>query len=128
MAIFAECPRCHKKRSLKKKKCDCGKNLDQAKRSNRVRYWNDFRTTDGTRRREVIGFSIDDARAEAGKVKVTKKEGRRLEILPESNMTFKELAEWYLDLPSRKALSSYKDVEHKIGKFNETFGEKRVVP
>ena len=39
MAIFAECPVCHKKQSNKKWKCKCGHDLVKAKRSRRVKYW-----------------------------------------------------------------------------------------
>jgi hypothetical protein len=39
MAILAECPVCHRKQSVKNKKCSCGVQLDDAKKSKKVRYW-----------------------------------------------------------------------------------------
>jgi hypothetical protein len=39
MAILAECPMCHNKQSNKNKTCKCGEDLDQAKRSKRIKYW-----------------------------------------------------------------------------------------
>ena len=32
MAILLECPVCHKKQSIRNKLCNCGENLDRAKK------------------------------------------------------------------------------------------------
>jgi len=37
MAILGECPACHKKQSVKNKRCRCGEDLDKAKESKRVK-------------------------------------------------------------------------------------------
>lgn len=47
MAIWAECPICRKRQSVKKKVRKCGENLDQAKQAKRFRYWINFRLSGG---------------------------------------------------------------------------------
>jgi hypothetical protein len=37
MAILAECPRCHKKQTVKNRVCDCGADLVKEKRLKKVR-------------------------------------------------------------------------------------------
>ena len=138
MGILAECPRCHKKQKVKNKACDCGENLDKAKRSRRVKYWVYYRLPDGKdqngnirykqRKEAVTGegvdpYSIEDARAVESKRTVQKKEKRFFDLLPEANMTFKELAEWYLSLEKVKALRSFKTVQIYVNKFNQEFGD-----
>jgi len=122
MAILAECPTCKLKQSVKNKVCKCGENLDKAKRSNRVQYWIDYKIPGGKVRRELIGYSIDDARAADGKRKVQKKENRIFDMLPESKMSFKELSEWYLNLSSVKKLSSYKRIQSSFKFFIAKLG------
>jgi len=73
MAVLAECPICHRKQSNKNKKCKCGEDLDQAKRSKRVKYWIKYRLPGGKQRKEFVGKSIEDARAADGKRKRQKK-------------------------------------------------------
>jgi len=126
MAILAECPICRNKQSVRNKVCKCGEDLDRAKRSGRVRYWINYRYTDtaGKRkqRRELVGYSIDEARAANGKAKAKKAEGRILDILPDTTMTFNDLTQWYLGLEKTKALASYWLVELSLKKFNKVFG------
>ena len=122
MAILAECPICRNKQSVKNKKCKCGEDLDKAKRSQRVRYWIDFRIPGGKSRREPAGYSIEDARAADGKRKGQRKENRIFDMLPESKMTFSELSEWYLDLKLVKKLASYIRVTQALNNFNAVFG------
>ena len=95
MAILQECPICHKKQSNKNKICTCGEDLDQAKRSQRVRYWISYRLPGGKQRREAVdkfkglnGYSIEDARIANSKRDVQKREEDLLSLLPESKMTF----------------------------------------
>src|SRR5512139_3745350 len=117
MAILAECPRCHRKQAGKNKKCSCGEDLVKAKRSQRVRYWITYRV-EGKQRKEAVGFSIEDARAAEGKRRGQKRENRIFEMLPEAKMTFKELAEWYLELPAVKNLKSRDRVQGCLASFH----------
>jgi integrase len=129
MAILAECPTCHKKQSNKNKKCKCGANLDAARKTQRLKYWIAYRVGGKLRRESVAameglkGNSIEDARAALSKRTVQKRENRVMDMLPESKMTFNQLAEWYLDLEKVKALSSFWLVELTLKKFNAVFGD-----
>ena len=109
MAILAECPRCHKKQAGKNKLCSCGEDLVKAKRSQRVRYWITYRLRGGKQRKEAVGFSIEEARDADGKRRGQKRENRIFEMLPEAKMTFKELTDWYVELPAVKKLVSVDD-------------------
>ena len=67
MAILAECPMCHSKQSNKNKVCKCGEDLDQAKRSQRVRYWIHYQVGGKQQRKSLsqLGlnpYSLEDAR------------------------------------------------------------------
>ena len=108
MAVLQECPICNNKQSLKRKKCSCGADLDKFKRSGRIKYHIQYRLPGGKQRKELVGYSIEDAKAADGKRKVQKKEGRIFDMLPQEKPTFKELAAWYLGLPKIKKLASYK--------------------
>ena len=133
MAILAECPICRKKQSAKNKRCTCGQNMDSAKRSQRVRYWISYRMPDVKQRRESVGAmeglngsSIEDEKVAMSKRKVQRKEKRVLDMLPESTITFKQLADWYLELPKIKELASYRSKKGYLDRFNMLFGEKVV--
>jgi len=132
MAILAECPYCHKKQSLRNKRCDCGAQLDKLKRSQKVRYWISYRLPGGKQRREPVGgeglnpYSIESARQMHSKRVAQKKENRVFDILPEAKMTFKELTSWYLDLNSVKKLASFKRVKGILENFNKVFGDSTV--
>lgn len=126
MAILAECPKCRNRLSVKNKVCKCGENLVKAKRSKRVRYWIQYRLPDGKQRKEFIGSSITDAQAADGEKKSKKKRKQFFEMLPESKMTFKELSEWYLDLPKVKTLKDYNGVKIRLNNFNNILGDKIV--
>ena len=122
MAILAECPFCHNKQSARNKICKCGAELDKLKRSKKIRYWINFRMPDGKQRREFVGNSIEKARDADGKRRGQKRENRIFDMLPESNMTFQELAEWYLNLKTVKRLKSFIRTEHALNNFNHVFG------
>jgi integrase len=129
MAILAECPICHKKQATKNKKCSCGMALDEAKKKKKVRYWISYRMPDGQQRRESVGalegldpYSITDAKDALAKRQVQKRERRVLEFLPESVMTFNELADWFLSLEKIKGLAYHKTLQTILGKFNQDFG------
>lgn len=47
-------------------------------------------------------------------------------MLPESQMTFKELTDWYLDLEKVRALASYGIIKIKLNIFNSVFGNRLV--
>lgn len=143
MAILAECPICHRKQSIKNKQCaGCGDDLEKQKRNDNARFWVVYRI-DGKQRKEFAGYSIQDAKNAEGKRKGQKREGRILEMLPQSRITFKALSEWFLsemqtevDLtemarvkgktrrgPSRSYLRRIKSV---LNMFNAEFGDRLV--
>jgi integrase len=134
MPVLAECPQCKTKQSIKNKLCSCGKNLDKAKGSGKVRYWIGYRTPTGKQRRELIGKSIEEARKCYAKRTVQKVEKPSILNRPvESNITFSELTEWYLgnkEINGRKyeALKAsvsagyYRTVGYNLQRFNEVFG------
>ncbi len=133
MAVLQECPGCRKKQSTKNRLCKCGEDLAKAKRNERVKYWISYRMPDGKQRRESVGameglngFSIEHAKDALSKRKVQKRENRIFDMLPESNMTFKELCDWYLDLPSAKMLASHSKIRSYMNSFNKIHGDKIV--
>ena len=110
MAILQECPTCHKRQTNKNKVCKCGNNLDKSKRSKKIRYWIAYRLPDGKQRFESVAkfeglkaWSIQDAETALSKRTVQKAENRLLDIVPDSNITFAELIEWFLDLDKVKS-------------------------
>jgi integrase len=123
MSILSECPTCRARQSLKNKLCKCGESLDKAKRSGRVRYWITYRLPNGMQRKEMVGTSIEDARAADGKRRGQKKEGRIFDMLPDSKITFAKLTEWYFQLEKVNALKSVDTVKVYINKFNKIFGD-----
>ena len=107
--------------------------LDEAKKKKKVRYWISYRMPDGKQRREAVAsfeglnpYSIKDANDALSKRQVQKKEKRIFDMLPESEMTFDELTEWYLDLEKVKELASYDIIKIKLNIFNSEFGNKLV--
>jgi integrase len=125
MAILAECPACHRKQSNKNKFCTCGEDLIKAKRARRVKYWVTYRLDDGKQKRELVGYSLEEARDAEGKRRGQKREGTIFDELP-GKMTFNELAEWYLGLRSVQRLASYRRIKAALANFNGIFGNKRV--
>jgi integrase len=127
MAVNAQCPICRRKQSNKNKKCkECGEDLDQAKRSGRVKYFINYYINQKLKW-ELVGTSIEDARAADGKRKTQKRENRIFDILPDSKMNFDELTEWYLKLDTVKELSSFDRIEGALKNFNNTFGTLKVL-
>jgi len=133
MAIFAECPSCHTKQSKRNKLCSCGEDLDKAKRSKRVLYWIDYRLPDGKQKREPLNkfddldpYSIIDAQMAMAKRTVQKKEQTIFDALVDMDLTFNELAEWYLSLKTVKKLKTLKRSKIYLKKFNSVFGERIV--
>jgi integrase len=122
MAIMQSCPRCKAKSKVATKICRCGEKLDAAKRSGRVKFYNDFYLPGGKRRREYVGMSIDDARAAEGKRRGQKREGRIFEMIPDSKKTFAELGEWYLDNDKVKGMAYFKATRRHLDIFNVEYG------
>ena len=129
-----QCPICRHKQSLRNKRCVCGEDLDQAKRSGRIKYYLynrvAVRRADGTIERvqkwELSGESLEEARTEDAKRKVQKRERRVFEIVPEASMTFEELSRWYLGLDSVKAKAYYPILSINLATFNKYCGAMRV--
>ncbi len=71
----------------------------------------------------LSGNSIEDARTALSKRTVQKRENRILDMLPESKLTFTDLADWYFDLESVRALKSVDTVRVYVNKFNRVFGD-----
>ena len=130
MSILAECPICHKKQSIRNKKCKCGIDLDKQKEAKKVRYlvvgriegkqkWWSLSSFEG-----VDPFSLQDAKDVEAKLRVAKKENKLdiFEVRKETTITFKELSDWYLDLKGIKKLASYSRIQTLIGNFNKNFG------
>jgi len=127
VSILAECPGCRQKQSNKNKFCPkCGTDLDRSKRSNRVRYWIDYRLPGGKQRRELVGNSIAEARNAMGKRRSQKREGRFFDMVPESRITFDDLTKWYLSLEKVKSLAAFDRIKYNLQSFNGYFGNRIV--
>jgi integrase len=96
--------------------------MDKSKRSKKVGYWLSFRMPNGKQRREFIGFSITEARDADGKRRSQKRERRIFDMLPESKITFTEMSDWYLGLPSVTDLSSARRVKSALNNIRTAFG------
>lgn len=124
MAILAECPTCRRRQSLRNKICSCGENLDRAKKSKKIEYWITYRLPGGKQRFEKVGNSLELAKDAESKRRVQKREKRFFEILPETNMTFRELTNWYLGLESTKSKKYFWVLKISLETFNKMFGDK----
>lgn len=132
MAVLAECPYCHRRQTVKSKKCrskngkGCGADLEKARRAGKVNYWIAYRLPGGKQRFEKLtgekAGSIEYAKAADSKRKVQKKENRILDIKPESRMTFQELSDWYLGLEKVKRMAYFPTLQVYLKKFNAEFG------
>ena len=127
--FFPNVLRClSQKQSNKNKFCPrCGTDLDKAKRSDRVRYWIDYRYFNPKKnkivqRREPVGTSISEARPAMGKRRSKKRETRFSHMLTESKLTFDELSKWYLNLTTVKKLHSCLRIKFTEKRFNGVFG------
>lgn len=122
MAVLAECPTCHKKQAVKNRRCLCGENLVKAKKAKRVRFWINYRLPGGKQKREAVGTSVEKAKDAEGKRRSQKRENRIFDIKPDSNITFNELAKWYLALEKVKTLARYPILTINLNSFNAEFG------
>ena len=131
MAIMQECPYCHRKQSVAKKKCvSCGSDLDREKKNRKVRYHIVYRLPDGKQKWESVGsfddlspYSIEDAKKAMAKRNIQKAENRILDIKQDTKLTFSDLSKWYLGLEGVKALASYRGACIRLSKFNTRFGD-----
>ena len=74
MGILVECPACRKRGALKRKICECGRNVQKANSKN---YWIDYYLGD-KRKRERIGRSKQAAENRLREVQTAKAEGRHI--------------------------------------------------
>lgn len=127
MGVVVQCPICRVKQALKNKRCRCGEDLVQAKKSRRVKYWIKYRVP-GSRREyyQVVGHNLKDAQDAYAKRQVQKREHKFFEMLPMADSTFAELFEWYLDLPAVKSLAMFKVLDVHANHFQGKFGDVKV--
>ncbi len=127
MSILAECPACHYQQKYVNKKCSkCSEDLEKAKRSGRLNFWVIYRVPGNRKKIYQKCKSVEDARALDGKRKVQKKENRHFEMLPENDVTFQELSEWYLELEVVKGLKMLGALKIHSRIWNEQFGTLHV--
>ena len=134
MAILAECPVCHRKASIKNKRCKCGTNLDAEKKSKKVTYHIVYRVNGKQTWKSLSSFegvkanSIEDARTVEGSLRKAKKEGKIkiFEFQNENTMTFCDLTRWYLNLERVKSLRSCWRIKINLQIFNREFGDRTV--
>jgi integrase len=134
MAILAECPQCHRKQSIKNKKCCCGADMDAERRKKkRVKYYIVYRVNGKQRWKSVSSFkdlnpySIKDATEAEAKFKVLCKENKitLFDQKPTQKWTFQELSNWYLELPAVQK-KNFPRKKIAIKKFNDIMGDKFV--
>jgi len=122
MAMLQECPKCHKRYSLKRKTCSCGFRF--AKTSGKI-YWIEY-YVDGRRRRERIGPNKQAAEQRLRDVLNRRTEGRYIEKAKNIRVTFDEVAKWYCELPQVKAKKSYRRDTLSIRTLGNSFSGKKV--
>jgi integrase len=93
---------------------------------NQGRYVIDWRDEHGRRRREILGYSHRQAHDVLAKKITDRAENRSLDVRPGDGMTFRELAERYLNLYAKERKASWKTDEGKIVLFNAAFGEHKI--
>ena len=91
-----------------------------------MKYWISYRLPGGKQRRESIGYSVEEARDAEGKRRSQKRENRIFDMLPEANMTFEELFNWYINLKSVKKLSSHRRITSALNNFIKVFGDRKI--
>jgi integrase len=122
--LLVQCPECKRRNGGKGKVCkQCGFNL--AKFSRRV-YWIEYRDQDNRLRRERIGSNKLAAEHRLRDVESALVEGRYIKKSPDARTMFKDLAQWYLELPEVKAKRSYDRDERSLLKLLPFFGERQL--
>lgn len=125
MAILAECPKCHRKQKLGNRWCKCHENLDRLKKCKKLQYWIVFWHNGKQHFEKMKGenaTSLSYAKDAEGKRRSQKRENKIFDVLAEVNMTFSQLADWYLNLEKVKTLASFSTIKIYLKKFNEQFG------
>lgn len=122
MAMLQECPKCHKRYSLKRKTCSCGFRF--AKTSGKI-YWIEY-YVDGRRKRERIGPNKQAAEQRLRDVLNRRTEGRYIEKAKNIRVTFDDVAKWYCELPQVKAKKSYDRDLLSIRTLSRFFSGKKV--
>jgi integrase len=120
MGLLVECPECKRRNSPKAKNCKCGFAL--AKFSGKV-YWVEWYQV-GQRKRERIGPNKAAAEHREREVKSARAEGRYIKKSPDSQTRFKNLVQWYLELPEVKAKRSHRRDKELIANLHPHFGDK----
>ena len=105
MGLLIECPECKRRNSQKLKACK-KRGFALAKFSGRV-WWIEYYDHNKKLRRERIGPNKGAAEQRLREILSARAEGRHIKKSPDSRTHFKELANWYLDLPEVKAKRSY---------------------
>lgn len=119
MGLLAECPKCKKRLSLKRKTCSCGCNIGKSAGKT---YWIEY-YVHGKRKRERIGKSKGAAENRFREVQTAKAEDRHIDKDPASIMTFAELVQWYLQLPEVLAKKSYRRDTEMVRHLKRLLGE-----
>jgi integrase len=121
MGLLVECPECKKRNSQKAKNCKCGFAL--AKFSGRV-WWIDYYDHEKRLRRERIGPNKAAAEQRYREVMSARTEGRYIKKSPDTKTLFKNLAQWFLELPEVKAKRSYGRDKQLLANILPHFGDK----
>ncbi|MCP4748021.1 MAG: integrase [Desulfobacteraceae bacterium] len=124
MAVYVECPVCHRKQSLRNRVCGgCDWDLVKAKRTQSPNYWVQYYIAGKQARFELVGKSIQEAR----ELDIERKKQKRENTLStNSKINFLELSRWYLNLNSVKKLKSYDRVQLCLKNFNKNFKHRKV--
>jgi integrase len=121
MGLLMECPECKKRNSQKAKNCKCGFAL--AKFSGRV-WWIEYYDHEKRLRRERIGPNKAAAEQRLREILSARTEGRYIKKSPDTRTLFKDLAQWYLELPEVKAKRSYEKDQMHCKRLIAHFGDR----
>jgi integrase len=99
--------------------------MDKVKKSGNMRYWVSYRVN-GKQRLEYSGTDFEQAKAGDGKRSCQKAEGRILDILQSSKITFRQLSDWYYTQVAITRLKSFKRLKIGIENFNAVLGDNIV--
>jgi integrase len=122
MAILKQCPGCRKRCSADAKECPkCGKNLSKLAGLN---WWIAYYDINKRLIRKKIGPSRAAAEQEERRHLTAKAEKRCIKVSQDATTTFKELANWYLELETTKDKSSYRRDVAIVRQLVAYFGDK----
>jgi integrase len=118
MGLKVECPQCKYRNGPKAKTCKCG--LALSKSGGRV-YWVEW-YQEGKRKRERIGPNKAAAEQREREILSARAEGRHIKKSPDVKTTFKDLAQWYLELAEVKAKRSFDRDQLSLKRLQQSFG------